>query len=83
MSIVETEQQTTNDDDDDKIVIIEENLAIGIAAISNKDSTNSIIDSKLISLFNSDTQIKETSSLLDSSEKSIKKVILIVILFKG
>ena len=74
MQNVEPEQQTTNEDGEDEITILAEHPA---SRISNKDSQYSIMDSKPISLFNSDTQIKETPSLLDSSPKNIKKVILI------
>ena len=69
------EQQTTNHDDD--IIILEEDSGVSIETIiQNEQIQNSLMDTKPISLFNNDSQIRETPSLLDHTAIEVKKVII-------
>ena len=58
-------------------MIIEE----GLEVIQNKQIQNSIDESKPISVSNNNSKVKETPSLMDSTQLIIKKVIISILAF--
>ena len=84
MSIESRHQTTANEqlqnNDDDEIIFIKEVSVANNETIQINEIQNSIMHSNPIYFFNNESQVDETSTLMDPTQIIIKKVKIILIL---
>ena len=75
---IESSHQTTANEQlfDGEIILMQEDSVVSNESIQINEIQNSIMDSNPISVINNESQVNEIPALMDSTQISIKKVII-------